>query len=862
MKKAFLVIMIVLGTVIMFGEEQRGLKNTIQKLDQNAGVGKQYAVLIGINKYKYWMPLKNPVKDVKDIKEILQSDYYIDQFFELYDEQATKVSILTLFQDLINTVKVDDSVFIFYAGHGHLDNLTNSGFWIPVDGGVNQLAQENWIGNSSIRGLIGNIKSKHVLLISDSCFSGDLLNAHRGLSDQINNDYFKNAYSKYSRQILTSGASETVPDASEFALQLKYFLRGNNKPIIDPLMMFNDIRTGMGKTTPMFGTIAGAGHQEGASFLFFKKVKEEKSTVVKIKSGIDGMTAVINGSFWGVLGKDTEINDIKSGEHQIEAYIENQWYYKGKFQVRDGESKDVIITPEKVGGLSIDVEKKYTALIKGPSGYTETVTNNKDLNNLKLGKYTIEIFEKNMEPLSETINIEFGSIAKFTTSKKMKVSKEIIGKELLEKVAKINENEKDISIIPKNLKLVGDYKKEAESTGISSVIDAVVLKHTLIENSLIKEITISADKLVESVIINKKFADTVSMLKKYEDILNFFKLQKESEQIVKKQIQVIRTEYLSIIESISPNVKKIEEYDTIFNTLNNIKQKASQEKIDDIVQIVNQKENSVKTGIVSLIGTNIEQIKKDVESMNKFDTSTVALNTLFDKASQYKLDATIQEITSISNFIKSKKIEYETNGLNILSGINKKIDISINDVENNKKTVSDIESSLHNSQSVFHELPKAIESTKNRLNIIQNMVIAKDNIDKSKTYRAGKIAGGTVLLSLGLISGGLIGAFGYLQSDYTTKYNTGYDEYINFGTGSIDAIKENANTANAMYGATIAMIGTASLSAILSIIVYATLGTESKYQKDFNNFQNKLNMLSAEIGYKDESLSVGLGIKF
>jgi hypothetical protein len=74
-----------------------------------------------------------------------------------------------------------------------------------------------------------------------------------------------------SRQVLTSGASEAVPDSSEFARGLKLALEGNTAAQIDPLMLYNQVRLGMKATTPLFGDLKDSGHQDGASFLFFLK---------------------------------------------------------------------------------------------------------------------------------------------------------------------------------------------------------------------------------------------------------------------------------------------------------------------------------------------------------------------------------------------------------------------------------------------------------------------------------------------------------------------------------------------------------------------------------------------------------------
>ena len=93
-----------------------------------------------------------------------------------------------------------------------------------------------------------------MVLVVDSCFSGDILDVHKGQKPAISNEYFKNAYMRVSRQVLTSGASENVPDASSFAQQLKLALKGNNRPYLDPLALFTEIRLGVRGTTPYSAT--------------------------------------------------------------------------------------------------------------------------------------------------------------------------------------------------------------------------------------------------------------------------------------------------------------------------------------------------------------------------------------------------------------------------------------------------------------------------------------------------------------------------------------------------------------------------------------------------------------------------------
>lgn len=268
------------------GEDTEITRGVMKYIDNTANIvklGKQYLLLIGINKYNYWPPLKNPVKDARELGEILTSQYLIDETIELYDEQAGKANILSSFQYLQEKLGVDDSLIIFYAGHGYLDESVHTGYWLPVDAGIDPVSQANWMPNSQIRGLISSMESSHILLIVDSCFSGDILQANRSGIVTIDNEYFLKAYDRISRQVITSGAIETVPDESEFAFQLKMALKKNRSAYIDPIMLYNNLRLGMTKSIPLLGELKDTGHQQGASFiLFLKDAKEVGVTTIQL----------------------------------------------------------------------------------------------------------------------------------------------------------------------------------------------------------------------------------------------------------------------------------------------------------------------------------------------------------------------------------------------------------------------------------------------------------------------------------------------------------------------------------------------------------------------------------------------------
>lgn len=243
--------------------------------------GNQWLFVIGIDTYIEWPRLKTAVNDAKSVKNVLLSHYHFnsDHLIELYDEDATRANILYKLRWLAQNIVEDDSLFIFYAGHGHLDPITKSGSWIPVESGTKDVSA--WISNNDIKNYlrVDAIKAKHILLVSDSCFSGDFFRGHRGKLPEVTDAVIKKAYTLSSRQALTSGGLEPVSDAgfgnnSVFSYFLVKTLEENKAPFLVPSVLFSSIRTGVAENAeqfPQFGSLKDTGGQQGGELVLFLK---------------------------------------------------------------------------------------------------------------------------------------------------------------------------------------------------------------------------------------------------------------------------------------------------------------------------------------------------------------------------------------------------------------------------------------------------------------------------------------------------------------------------------------------------------------------------------------------------------------
>ena len=187
--------------------------------------GKNYLLAIGINEYVHCPTLNNAVNDVKEFQAIMVDKYQFESgnVVLLLNQDATKAAIFKAFKSLKDKVKPQDSLVIYFSGHGEYLADWDEGYWIPVE--AKRGAEEDYISNSDILKRLNAINSWHTFMISDACFSGGILKgATRKVAEYLEKDN--------SRWALTSGKNEVVPDGikgehSPFAKHLLKVLNNN-----------------------------------------------------------------------------------------------------------------------------------------------------------------------------------------------------------------------------------------------------------------------------------------------------------------------------------------------------------------------------------------------------------------------------------------------------------------------------------------------------------------------------------------------------------------------------------------------------------------------------------------------------------
>ena len=241
--------------------------------------GSQYAIIIGIASYRSLPKLGTPVKDATEIAKILSDSY---GFKTQLLTDATRDQIFQALDDARHSLTANDSLLIYYAGHGFYDKLEDEAYWAPADAGQDTYAR--WITASDITGKARAIPARHVLVVSDSCYSGQIARAIelRDSAASGRGPFLARMLEGKSRDLMSSGGNEPVSDSdvagfgnhSVFAnalllgLQKIAFREFAASELFDQYVKIQV--SGRSQQVPNYTPIRNSGH-EGGDFVFFRK---------------------------------------------------------------------------------------------------------------------------------------------------------------------------------------------------------------------------------------------------------------------------------------------------------------------------------------------------------------------------------------------------------------------------------------------------------------------------------------------------------------------------------------------------------------------------------------------------------------
>ncbi len=282
-----------------------------------AGAGRSYALVIGNNAYTSLPKLKTAEADAREIERLLRESYGFQTRLLV---NATRGQIVSALFSYRRELTPDANLLIYYAGHGYNDKDADKAYWLPVDATIDD--NSNWIIADEITTGIRVIPAKHVLVISDSCYSGTLT---RGLNDMLprptgREQFLQRMAAGHSRTLMASGGDEPVADNgggghSVFAAALLRGLQQMDKGQFTAAELFNnyvvEAVAGRAEQTPLYNPLRNSGHESG-DFIFVKLKVGDKTVEVTVSAPpaakVDPAQQEL--AFWAAIQTSTDADDF------------------------------------------------------------------------------------------------------------------------------------------------------------------------------------------------------------------------------------------------------------------------------------------------------------------------------------------------------------------------------------------------------------------------------------------------------------------------------------------------------------------------------------------------------------------------
>ncbi len=142
-------------------------------------IERKIALVIGVNDYqdRNIPQLEGAVGDAEAMASLVESRLGYETVLL---RNATKTQVVAALNRLALELRPQDSVLVYYAGHGDEINVPEGGkqgYWQLADSDAKR--PETWLSNNDIGRLMRAMSARQVALLSDSCYSGSLVTGQR-----------------------------------------------------------------------------------------------------------------------------------------------------------------------------------------------------------------------------------------------------------------------------------------------------------------------------------------------------------------------------------------------------------------------------------------------------------------------------------------------------------------------------------------------------------------------------------------------------------------------------------------------------------------------------------------------------------
>lgn len=234
--------------------------------------GRRLALAIGINRYqdRQIPQLIGAAPDSRAVASALRDGFG----YEVTTlEDPSKQSLFAAINRLVEQAAPEDSVVIYYAGHGQMVDETDLGYWVPADGRADD--PQGWISNADLNRLLARSRSRQITVVADSCFSGRFTQTELGT--ETSTALAEDLLQRRAVTVMSSGGDEPVADSgrdgrSVFAAQLVKTIQ-DAQGWRTGREVFGRVRVAVERElpqTPQYGAATSAGHESGGDFVFIR----------------------------------------------------------------------------------------------------------------------------------------------------------------------------------------------------------------------------------------------------------------------------------------------------------------------------------------------------------------------------------------------------------------------------------------------------------------------------------------------------------------------------------------------------------------------------------------------------------------
>ena len=341
-----------------------------------SGKGQRWALIVGINKYEdaEINPLRYAVNDAKALYQVLTDENlgrFLPERVKLLTTDATDKRLLPTKANILyylnvwlaQNVKPEDTVLLFFSGHGFIDSGRK--YLLPTDTDTFYVPAYA-IDNQEFIDGIDRLQSEKIITLLDSCHSGGVSRSGKGIGDMLPDNFYEEFEKATGRVTLASCSGEEQsfewPEKQHgvFTYYLLEGMRGAANMHRDQAVTFDEVVNYVGKNVSEWAQKYKNGKQNPRVNIENQSAFGKLALTFDLATGFEIVSKDIIEKIWGYLGSGedklsaSEIADIENLMKKI-----SQQLTENKRPPRSHEDALAVVADIANAEMSIIQYKRY-----------------------------------------------------------------------------------------------------------------------------------------------------------------------------------------------------------------------------------------------------------------------------------------------------------------------------------------------------------------------------------------------------------------------------------------------------------------------------------------------------------------------